>query len=134
MDPLRARPLKRLKKKIKKQKIAPAPLSHNFCFKTSWSFILVSPSVKWGSCFRADKDWRKRASGFILQMGRLRLQVSRRWSCVQASPGSGGVPDPQVGDGFHSSLGTESGGSEGPGTNSGVLGGGIMELWDVGPR
>lgn len=74
-------------------------------------------------------------------MGRLRLKEaagSGRWSCIQAFPavedGPGTDGDLQVENGFHSSLGAEFGGSRGPGTTSEVLGGGLMRLWDVGPR
>lgn len=66
--------------------------------------------------FRAGKDLRKWASRLILQMGRLRLKEaagSRTWSCIQAFPSSGRCAraggDPQMGSGFRSSLGPESG-------------------------
>ena len=90
--------------------------------------------------FRASEDLRKWASNLIVQMGRLRLQEaagSRTWSCIQAFPASGRCAraggDPHMGNGFCSNLGAESG-FRGHGITSEVLGGGIMGLWDVGPR
>lgn len=66
--------------------------------------------------FRAGEDLRKWADSVILQMGRLRLKEaagSRTWSCIQAFPASGRCAraggDPQMGNGFCSSLGPESG-------------------------